>query len=122
MDEIRQLLDIFAHGKSTWTARHPLLPLSSQVSEARYCHLETRLAAWNETRVALAGREYAIELRDGAGNVSLLRTRVRGRGHRGTFADGEFYPLHAGVIFVLRSDESAQDCQPLDLPDDEVFR
>ena len=81
--------------------RRPLLPLSSQVSGARYCHLETRLAASSETRVALAGRElchpdyamtretfpcYALEFVAGGTGELVL--------------NGESYPLHSGVIFV----------------------
>ena len=81
--------------------RKSVLPLSSQVSEARYCHLETRVAASGEIRVAVAGRErcdpdytvaresfpcYALELvASGTGELVF---------------DRQSYPLHAGVIFL----------------------
>ena len=81
--------------------RRPILPLSSQVSEARYCHLETRLAASNETRVALAGRElchpdYAMARETFP--CHALEFVAGGTGE--LVLNGEFYPLHAGVIFV----------------------
>ena len=80
--------------------RRPV-PISTQVSETRYCHLETRLNPVSDLRVALAGRElchhdyttaretfpcYALEFVAG-GTGELVLT-------------GKSYPLHAGVMFI----------------------
>ena len=81
--------------------RRTVLPLSSQVSEARYCHLETRVIASNNIRIAVVGRERCnpdyMVARD---SFPCYALEFVANGSGKLFIDQQIYPLHAGVIFL----------------------
>ena len=103
MDEFSQIRDILAPVHTSQAQRKSAFPVSRQVSETRYCYLETRPGASDEITVAFAGKEscdpdysirrddfpcYALEFVAGGSGELVL--------------DGQRHPLHAGVLFAYR--------------------